>query len=216
MIHTLIFGTPVRTGNHEFGTLNRVLVNNGVANQFTVNPGGLFGGPDRIVPISDVVEATEQGVTLNIADVDWKAYPAFSADHLLVSDQAAAPDLLPVAPTMPTTNEAWDVPIAEAPTGERSATAMVVALTNRTRVGDHGTLVGLVADTGIPQQLMLEGGGVVPFAQVGVLDEEHIVLGMTEGRLDGATALEGNRQAQQRMDGVTPPGSIGQERRHDP
>lgn len=215
MIHTLIFGTPVRGDNHELGTLNRVLVNNGVANQFTVNPGGLFSGPDRIVPISDVAEATDQGVTLNITDVDWKAYPAFNIDQILVSDQAAAPDLLQVSPTMPTTHEAVDVPTAEAPSGERSATAMIVALTNRTRVGDQGTLAGLVADTGIPQQLLLEGGGTVPFAQVGVLDEEHIVLGMTQGRLDGATALPGNNQAQQRLDGATPPGSIGQERRHD-
>lgn len=215
MIHTLIFGTPVRSGDHELGALNRVLVNNGVANQFTVNPGGLFSGPDRIVPINDVVEATDQGVTLNISDVEWKAYPAFNIDQILVSDQAAAPDLLQLAPALPTTQEVLEAPTAEAETERRSATAMVVALTNRTRVGDQGTLAGLVADTGIPQQLLLEGGGAVPFAQVGVLDEEHITLGMTQGRLDGATALEGNNQAQQRLDGATPPGSIGQERRHD-
>ncbi len=216
MIYTLVFGTPVRSGNHEFGTVSRIIVNNGVANQFTVNPAGLFSGPNRLVPISDVVDATEDGVTLDISETDWKAYPAFDIERLVVADQAAAPDLLTTAPlSNEATTEAVNVPTAEAPAIERSLHDVAVALTSTTLVGDMGRLRGMVADTGIPQQLLVEGGSAVAFEQVGVIDEKHIVLGEVDGRRDGATASQSSNQAQQRMDGATPPGTIGQERRHD-
>lgn len=216
MIYTLILGSPVRTGDHAFGKVSRIIVNNGVANQFTVSASGLFSGPDRLVPISDVVEATEEGVTLGISETEWKAYPAFEIERILVADQAAAPDLLATAPlNNEATAEAVNVPTAESPSIERALQDVSVSLTGKTLVGDMGRLRGIVADTGIPQQLLVEGGGSVPFEQVGVIDEKHIMLGEVEGRRDGATASESSNQAQQRMDGAIPPGTIGQERRHD-
>ena len=33
MIHTFVFGTPVRTSDHDLGKLERIIVNNGIANQ---------------------------------------------------------------------------------------------------------------------------------------------------------------------------------------
>ena len=56
MIYTLMLGATVRSAADNQGTLSRIIVNNGVVNQFVVNPSGLFSGPERIVPISDVVE----------------------------------------------------------------------------------------------------------------------------------------------------------------
>lgn len=215
MIYTLMLGAPVRSGDHQFGTVCRILVNNGVANQFTVSPSGLFGGPERIVPISDVVAATADGVTLECNETEWKAYGAFNLEKILVSDQAAAPSILQVAPGNEVTTEPEAVPTAEAGSKDRALENTTVALTNTTTVGDRGQLAGIVADTGIPQQLLVAGGGSVPFEQVGVLDEKHITLGQVGGRLDGATAVEDGRALPQRLDGATPPGTIGQERRHD-
>ena len=186
MLWTLMLGAPVRSGDHQLGTLGRIIVNNGVANQFTVKPSGIFSGPERIVPISDIVEATQDGVTLDVSEVEWKAYGAFDIDHLVVSDQAAAPNLLEAGPRTPITGEVFDVPTAEASTEERSLTAMAVPLTSKTRVGDHGRLAGLVVDTGIPQQILVEGGGAIPFEQVGRLGEEHIVLGDVPPPMDDA------------------------------
>jgi hypothetical protein len=92
---------------------------------------------------------------------------------------------------------------------------MTVALTNKTRVADFGHLAGMVLDTGIPQDLLLDNGQSVPFTMVGVVDSERIELGPVAGRLDGVTARDGLAEAPPRMDGATPPGTIGQERRHD-
>jgi hypothetical protein len=215
MIYTLIFGAPVRRDDHRLGTLNRVLVNNGVANQFTVHT-GLLSGPDRLVPINDVIEAGEEGLVLNISGDEWKAYPAFDIDKILAADQTLTPGFLTSAPgDNQTAGDASSLPAAPEPATGRTVRDISVVLTNKTQVGDQGTLRGLVLDTGIPQQLLVEGGGTVPFEQVGLLDENQIVLGAVAGRVDGATALESAAQAPTRADGAIPPGTIGQERRHD-
>ena len=187
MLYTLMLGAPVHSGDRALGAISRIIANNGVVNQFTVNPAGLFSGPDRVVPISDVVEATAERVTLNISDVEWKAYSAFNIEHLMVSDRAAAPELIMSAPRSDTTSEMFDVPTAEAPAGERTVSDTVVVLTTKTRVGDDQRLAGLVVDTGIPQQVIVEGGNTIPYAHVGSLGEDHIVLGETPERMDGAT-----------------------------
>jgi hypothetical protein len=148
MRFTLMLGAPVRMRDGDFGALNRIIVNNGVANQFTVDPGGLFSGPDRVVPISDVAEATEEGVLLNASESEWKSYNAFHVEQFMVDNAASAPDLSPVAPRLPTTDEMWDVPTTEGPTEDRIATAGAVALSNKTRVGDLGRLAGMVINTG--------------------------------------------------------------------
>ncbi len=71
---------------------------------------------------------------------------------------------------------------------------MNVVLTTETRVGDQGHLAGIVTHTGIPTELLLEGGGSIPFEQVSILDSEHITLGPKIERMDDAML----------------PGSIGQ------
>jgi len=208
MLYTLIFGTSVRSQDHDLGTLKRIVVNNGVANQFTVNP-GLFGGPERVVPISDVDEATTEHIVLRITHDEWKAYNAFDIKQHIVADSAAAPSLLPLAPRLPTTDEVLDVPTAEGIANDSSLTPMAVVLSNSTRVGDRGRLAGLVIDMGIPQQLLLEDGDAVAFGEVGVLDEEHIALGATPPRMDGATEAGALGDAPHRMDGTTPAGALG-------
>lgn len=191
MIYTFVLGAPVRSGDRELGTLSRILVNNGICNQFAVNPGGLFHGPERVVPISDVVEATEQGVTLEITDTEWKAYSAFNIDQLVVSDTAVAPQLLQTGPTTDVTTEMTSKPTAEAEQQTQSVSPMAVVLTNKTRVGDDRHVRGLVIDTGIPLRILVEEGETVPIEAVAVLDENHIRLGETPPRLDGATAPGG-------------------------
>ena len=208
MLYTLMFGASVRSQDHDLGTLKRIVVNNGVANQFTVNP-GLFGGPERVVPISDVDEATTEHIVLRIMHDEWKAYNAFDIKQHVVTDSAAAPSLLQLSPRLPTTDDVLDVPTAEATATDRSLTVMAVVLSNSTRVGDRSRLAGLVIDMGIPQQLLLDNGDAVAFGEVGVLDEEHIALGATPPRMDGATEPGALGDTPQRMDGTTPAGALG-------
>lgn len=215
MIYTLMFGAPVRGGDHELGTLHRIIVNNGVANQITVNPSGLFGGPERVVPINDIAEARAEGLTLNADDVEWKAYSAYEIQRYIAADTASAPSMLPASTPTEITSEALSVPTAGAADMARATTAMSVSLTSSTHVGDLGRLAGMIVDTGIPQDLVLEHGDRVPFTEVGVVDEKQITLGPVAGRLDGVTARDGLADAPPRLDGVTPPRTIGQERRHD-
>lgn len=207
MLCTLMLGVPVRSQGRELGTLHRIIVNNGVANQFTVNP-GLFG-TERVVPISDVQEATPEQIVLNVTEDEWKAYGAFDMQQHIVSDSAAAPGLMPIAPRLPTTSEISDATTAEATTSDRSVDLMAVVLSHNTHVGDQGRLAGLVIDTGIPQELLLEGGATIPFTAVGMLDEAHIQLGAAPQRMDGATepGTLGDRPG--RLDGATPAGALG-------
>jgi hypothetical protein len=207
MLFTLMLGAPVRSQGRDLGTLSRIIVNNGVANQLAVNPGLL--GLERVVPISDVREATAEQIVLDITDDEWKAYSAFKVGQHMVSDSAAAPSLLPVAPRTMVTSEIFDVPTAEATPSDRSVDPIAVTLSHSTHVGDRGRLAGLVTDTGIPQELVLEGGETIPFAQVGVLDEEHIRLGPAPQRMDGATEAGTLGDAPPRMDGATPAGALG-------
>ena len=193
MIYTLILGAPVRKEGSEFGSLTRIIVENGVANRVVVNPSGLFTGPERVVPINAIAESSAEGITLNSTDVDWQGYNAYNLEQYLgdspnltpsifMADQAAtANPEIPGRPPVEVENNATIVP-------------MMVTLTTHTRVGDNGTLAGIVADTGIPTELLLAGGSSIPYAQVGILDEDHITLG---------PKIE-------RMDDVTPPGSVGQ------
>ena len=196
MIFTLMLGAPVRSGDHRFGTVTRVIVNNGVANQFVVNPSGLFSGPERVVPISDIEEATAEGVTVDISDVEWKAYGAFHLDQILASERASAGHMVDDSPRGDLNTEAIDKAAgANDPAEGSSVTVAAVVLTNKTQVGHMGKLAGLLIDTGIPKELLVDNGGTVPFDLVGVLDEKHITLG----------------EPQPRLDSVTPPSSVGQE-----
>jgi len=207
MLYTLMLGVPVRSQGRDLGTLHRIIVNNGVANQLSVNPGLL--GIERVVPISDVQEATSEQIMLNVTDVEWKAYNAFDMKQHMVSDSAAAPGLMPIAPRLDTTTEVFDTTTAEATTSDRTLDQMAVVLSHNTHVGDRGRLAGLVIDTGVPQELVLEGGATIPFAEVGVLDEQHIQLGATPPRMDGATEPGTLGDGPGRMDNATPAGALG-------
>lgn len=207
MLYTLMLGVPVRSQGRELGTLHRIIVNNGVANQFSVNP-GLFG-LERVVPISDVQEATPEQIVLNVTDVEWKAYNAFDMNRHMVSDSAAAPGLLPIAPRLDTTTETFDATTAEATASDRNLELMAVVLSHTTHVGDRGRLAGLVIDTGVPQALVLEGGATIPFAEVGMLDEAHIQLGAAPPRMDGATEPGALGDGPGRIDNATPAGALG-------
>ena len=195
MLYTLTLGSPVQSGEHKLGTLSGIIVNNGVANQLLVNPSGLFAGPERVVPINDVTETSADGITLGITDVEWRAYSAFHIEQLVVSDQAAAPSLIQTGPASDINRETIERPTAEAVGADTAATAGSVVLTTRTRVGEQGCVAGLVADTGVPQQLLVDDGQTIAWDQIGVLDEKHITLG----------------DAPPRLDDVTPPGSVGQD-----
>ena len=197
MIFTLMLGAPVRSGDHRFGTVTRVILNNGVANQFVVNPSGLFSGPERVVPISDIEEATAEGVTVDISDVEWKAYGAFNLDQIMAWDRVSSAQRVDESPRGDLNTEVVDrAPSAPDPSAEDlDRTASAVVLTNKTQVGHIGKLAGLVIDTGIPKELLVDNGASIPFDLVGVLDEEHITLG----------------EPQPRRDSVTPPSSVGQE-----
>jgi hypothetical protein len=192
MIYTLMLGAPVRKEGGEFGSLSRIIVDNGVANQLVVNPSGLFSGPERVVPINAIAESSAEGITLNATDVDWHGYNAYHLEQYMASD-TITPDVL-VTGAMTTANPE----IPNRPTtlmeGESTIVPMMVVLTSKTRVGDHGHLAGIITDTGIPTELLLEGGGSVPYAQVSILDDTHITLGEKIHRMDDATL----------------PGSIGQ------
>jgi hypothetical protein len=180
MIYTLVFGAPVTNAEGHLGSLKRIILNNGVADQLSVDPSGLFSGPERVVPISDVTETSADGITLKTGHVDWQAYGAFDIQRLIVADTATGPDTHPAA-SSPQSLIGVDVvnrAIGAEPEDRHSTDVGAVVLTGQTRVGDHGTLTGLVADTGIPKHLLV-GNDEIPFSQVGVLDDKHIQLGAT-------------------------------------
>ena len=66
MQYTLIFGTPVTAGDKEFGKLERILIQNNFASQFTVNPG--FFGYEKVLPLEDVHEATADRINLRVGE----------------------------------------------------------------------------------------------------------------------------------------------------
>ena len=192
MIYTLMLGAPVSKEGSEFGSLTRIIVDNGIANQIVVNPSGLFTGPERVVPINAIAESSAQGITLNSTDVDWHGYNAFNLEQYLKTE-TTSPDFL-LSGTMTVANpELTDQPLTEMQS-DGMIVPMTVTLTTKTRVGDQGHLAGVVTDTGRPTELLLEGGGAIPYDQVGILDEEHITLGPKP----------------ERMDDVNEPSSIGQ------
>jgi hypothetical protein len=192
MIYTLMLGAPVSKEGSEFGSLTRIIVDNGIANQIVVNPSGFFTGPERVVPINAIEESSAEGVTLNSTDVDWHGYNAYNLEQYLGTENVT-PDLLLSGVTTVANPELADRPPTELPS-DSMIMPMSVVLTSRTRVGDEGHLAGLVTDTGRPTELLLEGGGSIPFEQVGILDEAHITIGPKP----------------ERMDDVNEPSSIGQ------
>lgn len=184
MKYIFVFGTPVRSGTTTVGKLTRIIVNNGIANQITVDPGLLQ--TERVVPISDIQSATTDEIQLNVTDDVWKAYTAYKLQQSLSNLHDAEPNLAVLAPSPQLLQQAPDTGHPGDTTGaqmvDTSVDRMSVVLTSSTRVGgDQGNaqarLAGLVAETGRPQQLLLDDHGSVDFSAVTRLDEQHILIG---------------------------------------
>lgn len=186
MNYTFVFGAQVRNGDTNLGRLERIIVNNGIANQITVNPGLLQ--TERVVPISDIQSATADEINLNISDDDWKAYTAYRLQQSLGNPNEAQPNLAVLAPTPQFTQQAPDTSHPTSTTGARanetSVDLMSVVLTASTTVSDadrggQARLKGLVVDTGRPQLLLLDDESNVSYDAVSRLDEQQILLGGT-------------------------------------
>lgn len=186
MNYTFVFGAQVRSGDTNLGRLERIIVNNGIANQITVNPGLLQ--TERVVPISDIQSATTDEINLDISDEGWKAYTAYRLQQSLGNPNEAQPNLAVLAPTPQFAQQAPDTSHPTSTTGARandtSVDLMSVVLTASTTVGDadqggRARLKGLVVDTGRPQMLLLDDESSVPYDAVSRLDEQQILLGGT-------------------------------------
>lgn len=184
MKYIFVFGTPVRSGTTTLGKLTRIIVNNGIANQITVDPGLLQ--TERVVPISDIESATTDEIQLNVADDVWKAYTAYKLQQSLGNPNDADPNLAVLAPSPQLVQQAVDTSHPTDATGahliDTSVDRMSVVLTSSTRVGsEHGNaqarLQGLIAETGRPQLLLLDDNGSIDFGAVTRLDEQHILIG---------------------------------------
>lgn len=184
MKYIFVFGTRVRSGTITVGKLTRIIVNNGIANQIAVDPGLLQ--TERVVPISDIESATADEIQLNVADDVWKAYTAYKLQQSLGNPHDADPNLAVLAPSPQLLQQAPDMGHLSDTTGaqliDTSVDRMSVVLTASTRVGGaqesaQARLKGLVAETGRPQQLLLDDDGSVDFETVTRLDEQHILIG---------------------------------------
>lgn len=183
MRFTLIFGTPVQANNSQLGKLSRIIVNNGIANQITVDPGLL--GSERVVPINAFQQSDDDTLNLDITDDDWKAYPAFTMDqssddpNASSADPALAPPDLTFNRRPATGNSLTAEPVVE----RRTVDQLSVVLTSSATVVDDTApdttykLRGITIDTGRPQELLIEDGRAVPFTAVTLLDEDRIHVG---------------------------------------
>lgn len=183
MIQTLRFGAPVYNGAHHVGKLERIIVNNGIANQITVDPGLLR--TERVVPIN-VFQTTENDeLRLDVSDDEWRAYSAYKMQHELSNPSEDQPNLAVLSPSPTIVSSGTDTDHPSRPTGAYEADTTVadtsVVLTASTQVVHEGgaahRLQGLVIDTGRPRTLLLDDGSTVPFDAVTRLDENHIRVG---------------------------------------
>lgn len=182
MKYTLILGAPVMAGNNTLGHVERILVNAGVANQFTVNPGLL--GTERVVPLSDVRHITEHGIELRTSDKDWKAYPALNIEETMPEAFATTdPGLAELAPQHPDVaahRPSAGVPAPSADVSDDDVTTheYSAVLSSKTRVygpgGEAQALHGVVLDTGRPVQLLVEGGEPIAVKTVSTFTSDEI------------------------------------------
>ena len=184
MRFTLIFGAPVYANETQLGKLERIIVNNGIANQITVNP-GLFGY-ERVVPINHFREAAEDALHLNVGEDEWKTYPAYTMDQTLTNPNDDSPDLSVLTTDLTMNSQASDTghPLTTgARTERKTVDELSVVLSSATRVVNEGasaatdSLRGITIDTGRPQELLLAQGNAVSYDAVTMLDEDRIHIG---------------------------------------
>jgi hypothetical protein len=186
MRYTLVFGTPVMADGKTLGNVERIIVEDGVAKQFTVNP-GLFG-TGRVLPLSDVQITGANGIELRVSDDVWKAYPAFNIESLLppaYDTPIADPGLTQLSPQQAeagthrpdndllTTSAAVPGEGVTVPVGS----AVVSAKTSVLRNGTTHALHGLVLDTGRPVQVLVADGQPLDVATVRSFTSEQISVG---------------------------------------
>lgn len=187
MRHTLVLGAPVQSDSHTFGHLSRIIVENGVANQIVVKPSGLFGGPERIVPISALASSTPEAIMLNIdVEAEWKGFSAFNIDVLNVDRLTTGGSGAQINPPHDLLLPAVELPHVESVSSEQTQAQMSLLLSGDTRVGDSGQFQGLVIDTGLPQALIVDNQNI-PFSQVSQFDSDHIQLGGAASAPDTAS-----------------------------
>lgn len=166
MRYTLVFGAPVMADGKTLGKVERIIVQNGVANQFTVDP-GLFG-TERVVPLSDVQDITANGIELRVSDDEWKAYPAYNIESLLppeIEDPIADPGLSQLTPQQVAggayrpdagvSTTSVEVPGESITLPNQAHSAVVSAKTNVRHGSDEAALYGLVLDTGRPVHILV-------------------------------------------------------------
>lgn len=175
MIHTLIFGASVHGAATQWGTLKRILINDGIANEITVDPGLI--GIERIVPISAIPEATADGAVLDISDADWKAFAAYRMHGMFGTSNEDEPNLQ----MMEATEKVGAGITSAIDTRDQveSVVGAALVLTANTVVATGGTerrLKGLIIDTGRPHELVLDDDQTVGVEAVDAWASDRIVV----------------------------------------
>lgn len=175
MEHRLMFGAPVHNQHTQFGTLKRIIINDGIANQITVDPGLL--GVERIVPISAVPETSAEGVRLEASEEDWKAFAAFNIHGIFGNSNEDEPTLSVMETAETVGASATSVMGSHDPNESVSNASLVLsAATTVAGAGEAASLKGLIIDTGRPRQLVLDDR-TVPYTDVSRFGADRIELG---------------------------------------
>lgn len=178
MLYTFTFGTSVYAGEKKLGTLKRIIVDNDVASQVTVDPGLL--DYERVVPLMDIREATEDRIQLEVPADAWKSYTSFDdAGGLKLpptdSPYQGEPDTHFVQPEEPAIRD-------NAP--DHTIGRSDIVLSEQTTVvdidrGGQDSLRGLTVDNGRPLELLLADGDAFLFHDVHELDSDRIEVRST-------------------------------------
>jgi hypothetical protein len=187
MRYTLVFGAPVVADGKTLGKVERIIVHNGIANQFTVDP-GLFG-TERLVPLSDIQTIGPNGIELRIPDDEWKAYPAFNIESLLppeIDNPLGDPGLAQLTPQQAEAGghrpdagvltTSVGVPAESITVPNEAHSAIVSAKTTVQYGGGAAALHGLVLDTGRPVQILVAPDQALDAGAVRSFTSEQISL----------------------------------------
>jgi hypothetical protein len=185
MLYTLLFGARVRSADDNLGKLERIIVNNGIANQLSVDPGLL--GYERVIPINIIDQTSDDEIQVTVGEGEWKSYPSFSVQRSVDTPSEEGPNLAALTPEIVAWAAPADTDHVTMETGARETDRTVdmtsVVLTSGTRVvlenqgGETHKLRGLIADTGRLQQLVLDNGTTISADAVTLLDEDRIHVG---------------------------------------
>lgn len=181
MTHIYRFGAAVRAGDTDLGTLKRIVVNGGIANQLAVDP-GLFG-TERVIPVSIVEATTPDMITLAIEPSEWASFPALNIHQSVDNPNRDTPDLAVMTPSPQIVTAGTDVSHPTNVTGARETEDTLaidsVTLTDRTEVvlGENtARLAGLIVDTGRPQQILYGDDSAASVEALARWDEQRIEL----------------------------------------